>query len=354
MGRAWYATRERVMRASDVKTSAYLAAEVDAAIESASTAVDKLVARGDDTRPAFAPWTGAITYDWPSETTGQQSSYRLWLAPHALAAAPITVTSAGVDISAACYGSPPDLGAPYSAVEINRSMASVLDPGQAAGQRSAVVTGTWCATPILEDTSAAWQTGGSMTASSTSVQLNMLFGVGSIIRVDSERMLVTDRAWVTSGQTGSLAANTAAQVLTVANGSAFLAGEELLIDAETVRVVGIAGNNLIINRAVGGSVLAAHTSAAIFYSRTATVERAALGTTAAAHNSAVAVSLYRVPRAVEALTVAYAQDQRQQESAAYARTIGSGESERQASGRGIRDLESRVLSMYGRIRSMAV
>src|SRR5262245_9837235 len=227
------------MRASDVKTSAYLSAEVDSAIESASQTVDELCSRGDSVRPGFAPWTGSISLDWPSETTAQSSSFRLWLAPNALLSL-TSIVSGGIDVTSTSYGSPADLGAPYSAVSLDRGGAGILSPGSAAGQRSAVVTGVWGATPLVEDTRTAWVTAGAtLSSSATTVQLNALFGVGSIVRLDSERMFVTDRAWTSSSQTGSLAANTTAVALTVSDGTAFFAGEEIMLDSEIMRVLAI-------------------------------------------------------------------------------------------------------------------
>ena len=87
--------------------------------------------------------------------------------------------------------------------------------------------------------------------------------------------------------------------------------------------------------------------------------RLTLGTVAAAHTSGAAVALFDPPSLVEQLTVAYTLDQREQESSAYARTIGSASSRRNAdqqlAGSGIPDLEKRVLAAYGRqLRHRAV
>jgi hypothetical protein len=106
---------------------------------------------------------------------------------------------------------------------------------------------------------------------------------------------------------------------------------------------------------VSGSVIAAHTTAAIQWSRTALAERGALGTTAAAHTAGAQLYLYKVPPLIEQFATALALDQRQQESSGYARTVGSGESERQMNARALRDLESQVVAAYGRqVRVRAV
>lgn len=347
MGRAWYTTRERVMRAADVKASAYLSTEIDAAIESASQAVDTLCRRGDATRPGFAPWTGAIVYDWPAGTNNDDA-YHFWFNQNSLAEI-TTVVSGGTTITSDVIGWP-DTGPPFNAVEVNVGSSSLLTFTSGSGQQSLHVTGVWGV--LGEDrTNSAWTLSGAI--SSTTADTATLYapiGVGSLVTVDDERMIVTERAWADSGQnnTGTLAASVTAQTIAVTTGSAFLAGEELILDAERVLVRDVVGNNLIVQRAVGGSTLAAHTSADIYWARSCTVERGVLGTTSATHLNGAAVSIYQPPALVEQLTVAYALDQRQQEVSAYARTVGSGENARNASGTGLEGLENRVVAAYGR------
>lgn len=343
MDRAVYATRERVMRAADIKASAYLADEIDAALQSASQAVDDLCKRGDAIRPGFAPWTGEIEFDWP--IPNNDDPYRFYLNQHTLLEAE-SATSGGVDITDALIPWP-EYGPPFTALEVDEGSGSILSFTTGRGQRSLSITGVW-GWADSERTSTAWTLAGSIDADDESAVLNAPIGVGSIVRLGAERMFVTGRSWANSGQTGSLTKNSAAQTLAVADGSAFLAGEELLIDAERVLVRDVAGNNLIVQRGVSGSTLAEHTGAAIYWSRSCTVERGVLGTTAAAHSDGATIAIFKPPALIEQLTVAYALDQSAQESSNYARTIGSGESERNASGQGIRALEARVLSSYGR------
>ena len=345
---AVYTTRERVMRAADIKASAYLNAEVDLAIEAGARRIDDLCKRGDQTRPGFAPWTGTLSFDWPSATRLNESSFRLTFGQNALTTLS-AVTSGGTAVTTSAYGTPLE-GPPYDAIALDRGANLTLDPGDAAGQRSTTLTGVWCGCVPAESTRSAWTLGATVTGSAGTLTLNAPFGVGQIVRLDSERLIVTDRAWSASGQTGTLAAQVNAQTLAVSNGAAFFAGEELILDAERMLVRDIAGNNLLVQRAVGGSTLAAHTSASIMWSRTALCERGALGTTAAAHTSGAQVYFYKPPNLIEQLNVAYALDQRQQESSAYARTVGSGDSERQASGRSIKDLEKAVIAAYGRAK----
>ena len=195
-----------------------------------------------------------------------------------------------------------------------------------------------------------------MSSSASTLTLNDPIGIGSIVSLGSERVIVTARSWVSSGQTASaLTAAVNAQSITVSDGSAFLAGEELIVDSERLLVRDIVGNTLTVQRATSGSALAAHSNGAtIYWARSCEVERGALGTTADSHTSGDALGIYRAPALAEQLTIAYALDRRAQESAGYARTVGQGESERQVSGRGIRELEQRIVAAYGRIRHRAI
>ena len=249
----------------------------------------------------------------------------------------------------------PSSGAPYSALEIDQSGGDSLDFVSGVGQRSLVVAGTH---GVIGQTltRSAWTLGASVGTSTDTLVLHAPIGIGSVIAIDSERAIVTARSWVSSGQTApALASVVNAQSLVVSDGSAFLAGEEILIDSERMLVRDVAGNTLTVQRATSGTTLAAHTiGATIYWARSCTVERGALGTAADSHTSGAAISIIKAPPLAEQLTLAYTIDRRAQESAGYARTIGQGEGERQVSSRGIADLERRITAAYGRIRHRAI
>lgn len=342
-----YCTRERVAAAADVKAPAWLDGEIDLAIEQGSRAVDRLVRRGDDTRPAFAPWYGTIEYDWPANSNND--TYRFWLGVHSLLTIGM-VTSGGDDVTANALGYPAQYGAPYEALDLDQSDGDVFTTASGVGQRSLSIAGsTWCATPISELTMSTWTLGTSINATAETAAITADVGVGSLIRIGTERMVITDRTWAATGDSDTLTASMADQAVTVADGTEYVRGDVLLIGAERLRVRDIAGNTLVVQRAMDGSTLAAHTSAAIYALRSCGVTRGALGTTAAAHTAGDPVYVYRFPAIVEQLAVAYALDQRAQETSAYARTVGAGDGERNASGGGIRALERRVLDAYGRV-----
>jgi hypothetical protein len=177
-------------------------------------------------------------------------------------------------------------------------------------------------------------------------------GVGSLLRIDGERVIVTGRANLDTGQTlggTGLTTQNSAVTVTVQSGAVFAAGEAILIDGERMLVEDIAGNTLVVKRAWDGSTIAAHSVGATIYApRTLTVQRGALGTTASTHLTAATVYRWDPPGPVRQLCVAEAVTDLMQGRSGYARTAGAGESEREVAGRGINDLRSRVYTSHAR------
>ena len=360
MMRAVYSTVEKVARATDVNATAYQTEQILDALQSASRDVDALVSLGDEQRPAFAPWSGTIAFDWP--THDSRDAYRVWLDEFRLHSF-TAVTSGGVDVLASALGWPAS-GPPYHALEIDTASASALEIGAGTGQRSLSITGVWGT--LGEDRArASWTLGASVSASADEWVINAPVGIGSLVLAGAERVIVSARAFADSGQTASaLTASMADQAITVADGSAFLAGETIAIDGERMIVRGVVGNVLTVTRAADGSTLASHAGAApVLWERACTVERAQLGTSASAHTSASALSIYRPPPLAEQLAIAYAIDRRAQEDVGYARSLShimdrGGLSAKRAGGDvgaiGIRALEERVIAAYGRIRLRSI
>ncbi len=335
----WYATREVVKEALDVAQTAYSDRQVDRCIESASRTVEGVLHR------RFYPWTGTRYFEWPTDA----DSWRLWLDDADLLTV-TTLTAGGVAIAASDYFlEPANSGPPYESIEIDLSSGAYFAAG-ATHQRAIAVAGVFgyaaeeAPGGTLAEALDTSETGVDVSASET-------IGVGSILRVDSERMLVTGRTMLDTTQNigADLAASNAGQSVSVTDGTAFAIGETLLIDAERVLVRDIAGNTLIVRRAYDGSTLAAHTTGADIYApRRLTVTRGALGTTAAAHNTAVSVAVHAVPGLVSEFCVALALTGLGQRQAGYARTVGSGEGEREASGRGLAQIRKDAMTTYGR------
>lgn len=349
-----YATREAVMSASDIPSTAYLSADVDSAIASATSQVDKLCHRGAIERgiPGFLPWTGTLAYDWPNDRDAVWG--RLWLERHSLLSL-TSLTSGGVSIPTnAVLLEPANAGPPYNRIELDRAQAYAYGVGSGTGQRSIQITGVWLPHELAEPAYTGTTVSGDPSDSTTSLSVTGPLQVGQVIRIDTERLLVQEKTWATSSQTGTLDDQHNAETLAVSDGSVFRVGEELLIDAERLLVRDVAGNNLIVKRAWSGSTLAEHTAATIYWPRSLTVKRGVLGTTAASHTAGAQVYRTLVAPLVRELTIAYALDTIAQQGSAYARTIGSDDNQRMVSGRGIRELEERVYWAHGRRRHGAV
>lgn len=342
--RACCVTREEVAQAADVKASAYANADVDRALEASADSVEGLCHR------RFWPEQATRYFDWP-DWWQAGTAWRLWLDDNDL----ISVTAL---VSGAVTIPPSDYflrradnrdEAPYTHIEINLATQSAFGGGT-TWQRNIAVTGLWghsnAETPAgaLAEALDASETGVDVTDSAA-------VGVGHLLRVDSERMLVTDKAMLTTGQTlqAAVAATQSADTLTVTSGAGFARGETLLLDSERVLVRDIAGNSLLVKRAADGSTLAAHTGSTIYAPRTLTVVRGFGGTTAATHLTAAPLVRHVPPPLVRDLGLAYSLNQLNQESAAYGRASGEGDHLNEQLGRGVvKGIEADVYARFGR------
>lgn len=236
-----------------------------------------------------------------------------------------TLTSGGVTIPSTDYFLEPNRsGPPFNRLEIDLDSSAAYGGGD-THQRNIAVTGLW---GYRNTETAVGALAEALDASETAVDVNgaaaAALGVGSILRVDSERMLVTGRRMLDTGQNvggSGLTAQANSVTVTVADGTAFAVDEILLIESERMLIVDIAGNNLTVIRAWDGSVLAAHAAAVdIYAARTLTVRRGALGTTAATHSTATSVVRWEPPGLVRDLVIAEVINRVTNEQAGYART----------------------------------
>lgn len=343
MASVWYATRETVKSALDVKETARNNWQVDRAIESASRSVEGLTHR------KFYPQLATRYFDWPSPA--YRTPWRLWLDGNELISV-TTLVAGGTTIVAADYFLEPNWGPPFTRLEIDLGSSAAFSSSTTA-QQAIAITGLFGYSNDEEqvgDLTAELAASVSATASITWTTPRI--GVGDILRIDSERMIVTNKTFIDSTQNLQTSLTAAANNVTVAvtTGSAFAAEDVLLIDSERMLVVDVAGNNLTVKRAWDGSVLAAHTapSADIYVLRGVELDRAQLGTTLAVHASGADIFRYIVPGLVRDLAVAEAIDTILQETSGYARTVGSGENQTEASGKGLRGLRDEVRTRYGR------
>lgn len=338
----WYCTREDVKGALDSKETARNNAQIDRAIDSASRSIESMLNR------VFYPSLATKYFDWPNNQDGR--AYRLWLDEQEVISI-TTLTSGGTVIPAASYNlEPVNVGPPYSHIEVKLSSTSAFSTGS-THQQTIVVTGLF---GYDNNYTSAGTANGALNSSTTAVSVtdSYLIGIGSLIKVDSEIMVVTNKQMLTTSQVlggAGLAASNSDVTVPVSNGTLFAVGEVILLDSEKMLIVEISANNLSVKRAWDGSVLAAHTAATTIYApRTLVVERGSLGTTAASHLTAAPISVYKVPGPVKALCIAEALNTLQQESSGYARDAGQGGSSKSNQIDGLQGKRNEVYASHGR------
>lgn len=343
----FYATREEIKAELDVKETARSNSRIDRALADATESVYGLTHR------IFYPVLATRRFDWPARA-GASTPWIMRLDSNELISV-TSLTSGGTEIATSDYllrRADDQAEPPYTRIEINLGSSASFGGGDTY-QQDIAVAGLW---GYRNDETSIGATVEALDAAETGIDVDAAtsaaVGVGSLLRLDDERVIVRERAQLDTGQTlggSGLTNQNNAVVVAVQSGAAFAAGETILIDGERMRVDEIAGNNLIVTRAWDGSSIAAHSvGAAIYAPRTLTVERGVLGTTAAAHLSASVVHRWDPPGSVRQLCVAEAVTDLLQGRSGYARTAGSGDSERETSGTGLKDLRDRVYTSHAR------
>jgi hypothetical protein len=331
--------------AASTKPSAASARALNAILASATESVNSLLVRPLGLYPTVTTYT----FDWPPEPRSR--GYRLWLEERTLISL-TAATSGGAALDVADLRPYPLAGPPYHAIETNRGGNTIFGGG-ATPQGDISITGVW---GYRNDET----TPGVLTASVDAItdaipvdgEAAAEIGVGDLLRLGTERVIVESRSWSTTGETvavGGLVAQNSARSVTVVDSSAFGAGETILIGEERMRVTDIVGSRLIVERAAYGSVLQAHTAGdTIYASRLLLVRRGALGTTAAAHLAGDDVVMWVPPPLARELCLAEALNTGQQRLAAYARVAGTGDAQREAVGRGLKDIRTDARRQLGR------
>jgi hypothetical protein len=320
--RPCYATREQVMRAVDIKYAAYMSDAVDRAIESASDNVDSFMKR------QFFPTTQTITFDWPSMDS--PVPWRLWLNQFELADHPDLVVTgtylpSPVVITPAQYILKPDDGPPFTRLELRRDLNAAFGSNPTP-QNDIGITGRfgyWTKTrPAGKTTAAIVDT----TGTTISINNSAAIGVGDLLFIGTEALLVTGKQSVTTGVawTGLTTAQAADNTVGVPDGTLFFPGEVLIANSERLLILDVVGNNLIVKRAFDGTVLVAHSAGTLFAQRNLTVTRGEVGTTAATHLTNVVCNANLAPSQVRDLALGEAIVQTANEVGAYAGQAGSG------------------------------
>lgn len=338
-----YASVEQLAVATDTKFTARMDSQLRNALEAGANTLEAQLHR------RFAPWTGTRYFDFP--TRDYSPSWKLALGRNEIVSAS-SVVAAGTTIASTDYflRRYDDLDeAPYGRIEIDLASSAAFAAGDTT-QRQLAITGVWDwpANDVAAGTITADIT--TTTATTIAVSNSAAVGVGNALRIDSERLIVTGKAMVDTGQNASVlsASENDVSITGITNGSIHV-GEVILIDSERMLVVEVAGTTLTVRRKWDGPVLAAHlVNADIYAPRTLTVTRGALGTTAATHSSAAAVWRHDAPALIQELNIAEALTTMGQRLASYAREVGSGENARESSGRGLKQIREDAYTAFGR------
>ena len=170
-------------------------------------------------------------------------------------------------------------------------------------------------------------------------------------------MIVTAKAQLDTAvdfSSGGTTADKSDNAITM-DGPGLIVGEVILVDAERMLVVeyNSATEIATVKRAWDGTVLATHTTPSVFAPRTLTVERGAVGTTAATHADTTAITRNVPPGPITDLCIAEVVTTFEQESAGYGRVIGSGDNTREARGAGLDSVRKQAMS-YQRLRMATV
>jgi hypothetical protein len=310
----WYTTLEAVKDLLDWGESVRLGSRLERAIEAQSRAID-----GGD-QPSlgilgrrFYPEIATRYFPQP-----RRASSPIDLGHHDLLAA-TTVTAGGVVIESGQYYLNSETGsAPYDEIELNRDYYHGWPVGSGNLSRNISILGRWGQT---EATTPGGTVAAEITDSATTLTVSdgAAVGAGSLLLVGSERLNVTAKAAVTTGQTlqAPMSASMGATTLAVSNGAVFNVGEVVLLTSERMLILDVVGNSLRVKRAIQGTVCAAHAGDTIYAYRSLTVQRGVLGTTAAAHTAASAISVHVVPDLAETLCQALVLNQFEGEAGAY-------------------------------------
>lgn len=349
--RPTYATRNRVKRAADIKLTAHNDQQVDDALEAAADTVD-----GELHRVFYATLT-TRRFDWPNF----QGTYpwKIYLDANELAdvtgtvpivttggSSPQTIPAGNLMWGPWNYPTPP-----YTRLEIDRSTSSTFGVGNTP-QQDVHITGQFGFQDVFAAAGALAADVTTTTTTSVQISNGALVDVGDILLLGTERMLVTDRDMVSTGQTQqSTGASTALKnddLLQVTDGSKFARQEIVQLDGEQMLITSVTGNVLTVIRAWNGTTLATHSGATVYAERLMTVVRGGFGSTAATHTSGDAAQIAVVPPLVRQYAEAEAIVAVAQQIGAYSQVQGDGQSKVAKIAAGLPDLRERAYTAFGR------
>lgn len=339
----WYASLTEVKRAADIPASPLYDLKVSDVMSEATDAVESLCSR------VFYPTLATRYFPWPQDRTQGPSLLRLGSSEAISLVSVVNGDGSTIGTSRLklIKEGQVDDGPPYSAIQVDgsfvtngefpdRSIAITALYGHQLNERSAAVTTT------------------NLSGSTVDISNASLIGVGSLIRIGDERLVVTQRGWKNTGNVTPVTVDDeeSDDRFTLSIGSTLNVGEELFIGNERMLITEIIGNDVIVDRGAYGSVLSVHSGVTTVYvNRSLTVERAVLGTTSTDTLSGAGVQLFMFPPLVRQLCRAEALNIIQQDAASYGSRSGSNQGEMPMSIKGLQDLRETVRSKYARFRS---
>lgn len=319
-----YCTRETVHATLDQTNAVRLNSRVDAGCRAGALALEGACHR------RFYPTYGTRYPEW-SRISGDT----LWLNHIDLEL--ISVETLTVDGTVWVEGTDfylsPDRP-PYTAIRRIRDAAA----GWPTTQRDIVIVGFFGGSANSAPAGALAAAITTAAATVMTVTDSAAVGVGDLVLIDTERVIVTEKrsATTTATVTATVDADEAVTTIPVSSGALVNAGEMILIGSERMFVEDVAGNNLVVQRAQQSSVLAAHANLDVVYApRLCSITRGAAGTTAATHLTAAALTRNVAPSLVAEASAAVAIDFVEQGKAAYGRTAGAGDHRRSTGGTGV-------------------
>ncbi|MEA2000581.1 MAG: hypothetical protein U9N84_01640 [Actinomycetota bacterium] len=315
-----YATREEVLAATDY--GSVIHAKLDRLIVSKSRHIDNELLRH------FYPLTEAVTYT-EYEPSWHVNEAAFWFNRDLQSVSEVTVDddtkAAGTE-----YVLLPKQGPPYSRIAVD-SYWNV----------DTVITGTWGFTNDTEPAGTLAVALTDTTGVTVDASDGSSVGVGDLLHIGNERVIVTAKTAIdtTANLNGALTAAVNDQTVTVTDGTTVSVGEVLLVDSERMIVTDIVSNDVTVTRAYDGTTLATHTDTTDVYAyRRLTVERGATGSTAATHLVDVAITRNVPPGPIKDWCIALVINTIEQESSGYAKTVGTGDNQREATGKGLTEI----------------
>lgn len=341
MTRICYTSMTDVKHAADIPSGVDMDGDIQRAMEEGTASVEEQLRR------YFYPILTTRYFQWPPSDT--QSSQLLRLGKHGLITKTgmVLVNGDGSTINnTRLHLAPARYGPPFTKIQFDGAFAS----NGTFPDKSIQITGLF---GYRDEETLVTASTTQLTGTTVEVGNASRIGVGSLIRIGTERLVVTAKGgWINSGNLAAitLADKNSADTFTVTNGSFFHVGEEILIGSEVMQVQRIAVNTLTVKRAVDGSALQTHTATAtVFVDRRLTVERAVLGTTAADTASGADVYLFRFPALVAQLCRAEVLTILGFDQAAYAVSSGSDDAKVRHSTKPIENLRKRCFEAHGRL-----